>query len=189
MIMPSRHGVFCQGRHADVVPSRWIKASTHILLERVIGDAPQESERLVQAVTAACEAAGLQAVPALVSKCLQLQETLAVRFGVMLVGPAGVSLLAATASGSCGVILQPWQCPFRFPLCPGQLTAFTVTTCYCKKPGSNRRVTDMIPSGFIACSRMSSCMAAFAGLLTKKYCIRFGKVRERVILTRAFPTP
>lgn len=46
----------------------------------------------MQAVTASCEAAGLQAVPALVSKCLQLQDTLAVRFGVMLVGPAGMSV-------------------------------------------------------------------------------------------------
>ncbi len=45
---------------------------------------------MVQAVTASCEAAGLQAVPALVTKCLQLQDTLAVRFGVMLVGPAGM---------------------------------------------------------------------------------------------------
>lgn len=45
---------------------------------------------MVQAVTAACEAAGLQPVPALVSKCVQLQDTLAVRFGVMLVGPAGM---------------------------------------------------------------------------------------------------
>ena len=43
----------------------------------------------MQAVTACCEASGLQAVPALVTKCLQLQDTLAVRFGVMLVGPAG----------------------------------------------------------------------------------------------------
>lgn len=51
----------------------------------------QESGQLVQAVTAACEVAGLQAVPALVSKCLQLQDTLAVRFGVMLVGPAGMA--------------------------------------------------------------------------------------------------
>lgn len=50
----------------------------------------QESGQLVQAVTAACEVAGLQAVPALVSKCLQLQDTMAVRFGVMLVGPAGM---------------------------------------------------------------------------------------------------
>jgi len=49
----------------------------------------QESGRLVQGVAASCEVTGLQAVPALVSKCLQLQETLAVRFGVMLVGPAG----------------------------------------------------------------------------------------------------
>ena len=50
----------------------------------------QESGQLVQAVTAACEVAGLQAVPALVDKCLQLQDTMAVRFGVMLVGPAGM---------------------------------------------------------------------------------------------------
>ena len=50
----------------------------------------QASGQLVQAVTAACEVAGLQAVPALVNKCLQLQDTLAVRFGVMLVGPAGL---------------------------------------------------------------------------------------------------
>ena len=47
--------------------------------------------QLVQAVTSACEVAGLQAVPALVTKCLQLQDTMAVRFGVMLVGPAGRS--------------------------------------------------------------------------------------------------
>lgn len=51
----------------------------------------QESTELVQAVTAACSAANLQPVPALLSKCLQLQETLAVRFGVMLVGPAGMN--------------------------------------------------------------------------------------------------
>ena len=39
----------------------------------------QESGQLVQAVTAA-----------LLTKCLQLQDTMAVRFGVMLVGPAGM---------------------------------------------------------------------------------------------------
>lgn len=50
----------------------------------------QESGQLVQAVTAACEVAGLQAEPALLTKCLQLQDTMAVRFGVMLVGPAGM---------------------------------------------------------------------------------------------------
>ena len=50
----------------------------------------QEPTELVQAVTAACSVACLQPVPALVSKCLQLQETMAVRFGVMLVGPAGM---------------------------------------------------------------------------------------------------
>ena len=58
----------------------------------------QESGQLVQAVTAACEVAGLQAVPALVSKCLQLQDTMAVRFGVMLVGPAG--MLTHSSHGS-----------------------------------------------------------------------------------------
>ena len=51
----------------------------------------QESAQLVQAVAAACDVAGLQPVPALVSKCVQLQQTLAVRFGVMLVGPAGMT--------------------------------------------------------------------------------------------------
>lgn len=50
----------------------------------------QESGQLVQAVTVACEVAGLQAVPALITKCLQLQDTMAVRFGAMLVGPAGM---------------------------------------------------------------------------------------------------
>ncbi|KAL3130872.1 hypothetical protein ABBQ38_000201 [Trebouxia sp. C0009 RCD-2024] len=49
----------------------------------------QEHGQLVQAVRAACDVAGLQPVPALVTKCLQLQDTMAVRFGVMLVGPAG----------------------------------------------------------------------------------------------------
>ena len=47
---------------------------------------------MVQAVKHSCEAAGLQPVPALVDKCLQLQATLAVRFGVMLVGPSGEHL-------------------------------------------------------------------------------------------------
>lgn len=49
----------------------------------------QEAEQVMQAVRHSCEAAGLQPVPALVDKCLQLQATLAVRFGVMLVGPSG----------------------------------------------------------------------------------------------------
>ena len=58
----------------------------------------QESETLVQAIGTACEASGLQAVPALTSKCVQLQETMAVRFGVMLIGPAGTQLAASWAS-------------------------------------------------------------------------------------------
>ena len=52
----------------------------------------QEHGQLVQAVRDACDVAGLQAVPALVTKCMQLQDTMAVRFGVMLVGPAGEAL-------------------------------------------------------------------------------------------------
>ena len=55
-------------------------------------------------MTASCEAAGLQAVPALVTKCLQLQDTLAVRFGVMLVGPAG--MFVPTKSYTCVPLAQ-----------------------------------------------------------------------------------
>ena len=58
----------------------------------------QESGALVQAIGAACEAAGLQAVPALTNKCVQLQETMAVRFGVMLIGPAGMCECAGCLS-------------------------------------------------------------------------------------------
>lgn len=53
------------------------------------GTGMQEHGQLVQALRSACDVAGLQPVPALVNKCLQLQDTMAVRFGVMLVGPAG----------------------------------------------------------------------------------------------------
>lgn len=77
-----------------------------VLKSMIIVMPMQESGQLVQAVTAACEVAGLQSVPALVSKCLQLQDTMAVRFGVMLVGPAGwphapVWVTAVAQLGSC----------------------------------------------------------------------------------------
>lgn len=58
----------------------------------------QEPEQVLQAVRSSCEAAGLQPVPALVDKCLQLQATLAVRFGVMLVGPSGEVWSAASGT-------------------------------------------------------------------------------------------
>ena len=64
----------------------------------------QESGALVQALGAACEASGLQAVPALTSKCVQLQETVAVRFGVMLIGPAGMYLDTCECAGCLSLI-------------------------------------------------------------------------------------
>lgn len=67
----------------------------------------QEPEELVQAVNKCCEAAQLQAVPALVNKCIQLQETLAVRFGVMLVGPSGAIHLLCHETQSVLVHCRP----------------------------------------------------------------------------------
>ncbi len=73
------------------------------------------SGELVQAVTVSCEAAGLQAVPALVTKCLQLQDTLAVRFGVMLVGPAGMFVPTKSCLQLCSVLftMLRWQVVVR----------------------------------------------------------------------------
>jgi dynein heavy chain len=45
--------------------------------------------QLTAALTAACWESGLQPEPAFIRKALQLHYTLGVRFGVMLVGPAG----------------------------------------------------------------------------------------------------
>jgi dynein heavy chain len=51
---------------------------------------PQPSNtQLDAALLEACVAAGLQPEPAFTDKALQLHDTLGVRFGVMLVGPAG----------------------------------------------------------------------------------------------------
>jgi hypothetical protein len=58
--------------------------------------------QLRQALTGACWAAGLQPEQAFLSKALQLHDTLGVRFGVMLVGPAGgLTALACNSSSSC----------------------------------------------------------------------------------------
>lgn len=48
-----------------------------------------EDTQLLDALTAACWGCGLQPEDSFVSKALQLHDTLGVRFGVMLVGPAG----------------------------------------------------------------------------------------------------
>lgn len=50
---------------------------------------PSGDEQLQTALEAACRASGLQPEPAFVGKALQLSDTLGVRFGVMLIGPAG----------------------------------------------------------------------------------------------------
>jgi dynein heavy chain len=67
-----------------------------VLFEAIISDLfpntqlPEpDNMQLTDALTAACWQSGLQPEPAFISKTLQLHDTLGVRFGVMLVGPAG----------------------------------------------------------------------------------------------------
>lgn len=67
-----------------------------VLFEAIIQDLfpdtqlpPPDSQQLSDALTAACQDSGLQPQPAFINKALQLHDTLGVRFGVMLVGPAG----------------------------------------------------------------------------------------------------
>lgn len=81
----------------------------------------QEHGQLVQAVTAACGVAGLQPVPALVTKCLQLQDTMAVRFGVMLVGPAGEALVLAFMDASCKSWTMFWTMFWNMPCTLGDV--------------------------------------------------------------------
>jgi hypothetical protein len=61
-----------------------------------------EAQQLSDALTAACWDCGLQPAQAFLSKALQLHDTLGVRFGVMLVGPAGGC--AAECQGSAGIL-------------------------------------------------------------------------------------
>ena len=97
----------------------------------------QESGQLVQAVTAACEVANLQAVPALVTKCLQLQDTMAVRFGVMLVGPAGLpaepcnntSCLLGIHSPSRGSAYEAYLMYYTYMLSTTGLLLHSVQCC------------------------------------------------------------
>eukprot|EP00891_Asterochloris_glomerata_P001497 jgi/Astpho2/1497/e_gw1.00026.129.1_t len=67
-----------------------------VLFQAIVSDLfPQlsvpdpEHGELQAAVELSCVAAGLQPVARFVHKCLQLHETLGVRFGVMLIGPTG----------------------------------------------------------------------------------------------------
>jgi hypothetical protein len=66
------------------------------LFEAIIADlfpavrpAAERARQLRAALARSLVSAGLQPADALVLKALQLQETLGVRFGVMLIGPAG----------------------------------------------------------------------------------------------------
>ena len=61
----------------------------------------QEQGELQAAVEQSCVALGLQPVASFVRKCLQLQETFGVRFGVMLIGPAGAQMGLLSAACHC----------------------------------------------------------------------------------------
>lgn len=50
---------------------------------------PPEQQALLDALHVACRDCGLQPEPGFVRKAVQLHDTLGVRFGVMVVGPAG----------------------------------------------------------------------------------------------------
>lgn len=67
-----------------------------VLFEAIISDLfpdtdmpNQEDQQLSMALQTACRACGLQPETAFIGKAQQLHDTLGVRFGVMLVGPAG----------------------------------------------------------------------------------------------------
>lgn len=93
-----------------------------VLFEAIISDLfpntqPMEPDQqlLTTALADACEVIGLQPVPHLIDKAKQLHDTLGVRFGVMLVGPAGrdCSLLAMLMSSNndslgCPCTQQRW---------------------------------------------------------------------------------
>jgi hypothetical protein len=83
-----------------------------VLFEALISDLFRDTQlpagddrQLRQAITGACWAAVLQPEPAFLSKALQLHDTLGVRFGVMLVGPAGG--LEGAAVGGAGYPCEP----------------------------------------------------------------------------------
>lgn len=68
-----------------------------ILFEAILSDLfpntqlpSQDQQHLTTALKDSCRALGLQPGDQFVSKAMQLHDTLGVRFGVMLVGPAGM---------------------------------------------------------------------------------------------------
>lgn len=80
-----------------------------LLFEAIVGDLfpdmkpPAPDQELLQgALAAACAAAGLQPCDPFLYKAVQLQQTLALRFGVMVIGPTGGLLSAALQHGMHG---------------------------------------------------------------------------------------
>lgn len=84
-----------------------------ILFEAILSDlfpytqlTQPDQQQLTAALHSACGQLGLQPGPAFVAKAAQLHDTLGVRFGVMLVGPAGEGS-SRGAAAAVGFFFRP----------------------------------------------------------------------------------